>query len=50
MELKLCGLACLPSFFGPQADGPAAAATGLLAYLTLTQLMKTWLIKRFGLS
>jgi hypothetical protein len=48
VELKPCGLACLPSFFGPQADGPAAAATGLLAYLT--QLMKTWLIKRFGLS
>lgn len=22
----------------------------LLAYLTLTQLMKTWLIRRFGLS
>jgi Mg2+-importing ATPase len=27
-----------------------ALATMLLAYLTLTQLMKTWLIRRFGLS
>ena len=35
---------------GPAVADRTALAALLLAYLTLTQLMKTWLIKRFGLS
>jgi hypothetical protein len=54
VELKPDGLAPLRSLFAPQTGGVHATATKpapmLFACLTLTQLMKTWLIKRFGLS
>jgi len=41
MELK-------PGAVAPWRKG--ALAPMLLAYITLAQLMKTWLIRRFGLS
>ena len=54
MELKPDAFAPLRSLFRPQADGVHTVATkpaaNLLAYLSLAQLMKTWLIKRFGHS
>jgi hypothetical protein len=54
VELEPDGLAPVRSLFAPKAGRVHAMAAEpapmLLAPLRLTQLMKTWLLKRFGLG